>query len=233
MGIFDVFKSKKEEKLPLIARVDLAKVHEERVNNQELGEVSILARKDYTKKLEKKIRVSFVAFDYGVGYGVHKPKIRIIYGRTCDYRLPKGMELKDAYKVVSYLSEMVDKKIDAPAISESNVENFACILQDYGFKKDEKYKPDFSHYQEMIDDVYPIQNISVEKTFSLPQSKDVDELLFFDGDLEFFVRSDMCEKNIDWFVPNVTYKDVKKIYSELGLQIDKKGIVEPIGSKVK
>ena len=61
---------------------------------------------------------------------------------------------------------------------------------------------------------------------------DLDGKLIVDGDLELFTRSDMFNKNIDWFVSDVTVKDLKKIYSNIGLNVGKNGLVGSANARV-
>ena len=55
-------KKKKEKDLPLIARVNLAEEMKKRQENMQLGDVSILARADYTKRFPR-IRLMYVRFE--------------------------------------------------------------------------------------------------------------------------------------------------------------------------
>ena len=42
----------------------------------------------------------------------------------------------------------------------------------------------------------------------------------------------MFNKNIDWFVSDVTFKDLKKIYSNIGLNVGKNGLVGSANARV-
>ena len=87
MGIFDYLKGKKKEKLPLIARVNLSELQKQREENMELGDISILAKADYTKRIPT-IRLYYVALEKFSRYGSDEIKIGQTYDISSPFRLP-------------------------------------------------------------------------------------------------------------------------------------------------
>jgi len=110
MGIIEYFKNKKTEKnLPLIARVNLAELQKQREESLQDREVSILAAADYTKRIPT-LRLYYVALEKFTRYGTDEIKLGQTYGVSSPFRLPHNMSMEDACKVVSYLSDKVEKK---------------------------------------------------------------------------------------------------------------------------
>ena len=225
MGIFDVFKSRKEKKLPLVAKVDLEKIHKERVENQELGEVSILAKKDYSKRLKDKIRLCYVSVESMKTADSENPFLDINYGTTCVYKLPKGMSLEDAHRVVSYIVSQNMKTYKIDAFTQDAVKYAGAKLKDFGFEKLSQSEPDFNNaymFSEYDSSKYSykIETNDVVKT-DIPG---VTDLLTIGGDQFLFMDSDLESKAYPWFRVNSKFKDIKNIYDNLGLEIDENGI---------
>lgn len=229
MGFFDFFK--RDKKLN-IRKVTIEELQED-LGIENKNAVSTANDVKVSKKNSNEVRLAYVSLDGIIGYGVDKPKISVVYGKTCNFKLPDGMEMSDAYRVISYLSNKVDLEIEDSAISEANVQGVAYILENYGFERTGDVVPDYSHFHEFIDYKHPRQRVNVSDVICLPQSDDAEELLIVDGDLELFTRSDMFNKNFDWFVSDVTFKDVKKIYSNIGLNVGKNGLVGSADARVK
>lgn len=228
MGFFDIFKFGKKERLPLVARVDLAKMQEERNKNQELGDVAVLARKDYTKRLKNKIRLCYLSL------GVHRenlssPKVEAVQGASCIYHLPENMSIEDASKVVSYLFEATEKKNGIDMDSEVCLASVLSDLGNYGFMKDNTVEADYSHTHSVLD------SSPYQETIELPSKmftkiSGVKDLFMPDGDFMLFLKSNMAGEDIDWFKSGVTWKEVKQIFARCGLEVNKNGVVN---TKVK
>lgn len=216
--MFEYFKKKREEKkqeklreeLPLIARVDLVKLNEERVKNMQLGDKSILARADYTKKLPT-IRLFYVRIEKYVEYGTNQTKIGQIFGISSPFRLPREMAIGDAFKVVSYLSEMVEKKYNLEPASMKSVGKVSEILSDYGFERVEGYRHGYSH---ATGEYSPLRKICTEQ-LGCGKIDGVVDLFTIGGDLNLFEKSDLNDRYFDWFAENVTKQDIEQIYKNI------------------
>ena len=136
MGIIEYFKNKKKEKnLPLIVRVNLAELQKQREESLQDREVSILAAADYTKRIPT-LRLYYVALEKFTRYGTDEEiKIGQTYGVSSPFRLPHNMSMEDACKVVSYLSDKIEKENDLKPACEKSVIMVSNILGNYGFSK--------------------------------------------------------------------------------------------------
>ncbi len=232
MGLFNLKKSKKEKKLPLVARVDLAKIHKERTENYELRDVSILARKDYTESLKNKIRLCYVDVDLLNMYGFEKPVLEINYAATCVYKLPDGMTIEDANRVVSYVTRLNNSKYSIVPSTESSMQFAGASLQEFGFKKESKHEADYNHahvfceYDSELPD-FTINTNNVVKT----DIEGVVDLMTIGGNQFLFMHSDLAPKAYPWFRMDSKFEDVKKIYDRIGINLAKNGVVNARGKE--
>ena len=211
--IIEYFKNKKREKnLPLIARVDLAKLQKERLEKAELGEVSILAKADYTKRIPT-IRLCYVAFEKFKRYGRDDIKVGKTYGYSNPYRLPLHMSLEDGIKVISYLTEKVEKEKGLSTNSEKCVAEVSKLLSDYGFRKVEGYES--GHFHQVAD---------YERVLStLPVCKKIDgvvDLFTVGGEKSLFMWSELGKRYFKWNKKGIKREQVKDIYDNINMNLD-------------
>ena len=208
MGIMDYFRDRKKKNLPLIARVDLTALQKEMEKNMQLGEVSILARADYTKRIPT-IRLYYVAMEKFTRYGTGESKIGQTFGISSPFRIPRGMSIEDACKIVSYLSEKVEKENNLEPASEKSVAMVSNLLSSYGFDKVESKA--IGHFH-IVSDFVPFHRV---RTDSFAEGKKIDgvvDLFSVGGDFKVFNRSDLRERYFDWFTPKVSKEDVTDMY---------------------
>ena len=62
-------------------------------------------------------------------------KLAQTYGISTPFRLPKDMSMDDACRVVSYLSEKVERENNIEPGCENSVSLVVSVLSDYGFEK--------------------------------------------------------------------------------------------------
>lgn len=206
--IKDKRKKKLEKKLPLIARVDLVALQKEREKNMELGEVSILARADYTKKLPT-IRLYYVAFEKYNAYDSGLAKIGQTFGISSPFRIPRNMSIEDACKVVSYLSDKVEKENNLEPASEKSVIAVSKLLSNYGF--DIVYTEEKGHFH-TVSEFSPFHKI---KTDSLKASEKIDgvvDLFTIGGNAKLFKKTDLNSRYFNWYTKGVTKTEVEEIY---------------------
>jgi len=211
--IIEYFKNKRKEKnLPLIAKVDLAQLQKERLEKAELGDVSILARTDYTKRIPT-IRLCYVAFEKFKRYGRDDVKVGKTYGYSNPYRLPLRMSLEDGIKVVSYLTEKVEKENGLSTNSEKCVAEVSKRLSDYGFRKVEGYES--GHFHEVAD--------YERVTSTLPVCKKIDgvvDVFTVGGEKSLFMWSELGKRYFKWNKKGIKREQVKDIYDNINMNLD-------------
>jgi hypothetical protein len=217
MGFFDIFKKKKkEEDLPLIARVNLAEMMKKRMEELKNNppEVSILASADFTERSREKIRLYYIALERFSRYGSGK-RIGKTIGYSCPFKAPKGMTLKEACKVVSFLSELVEKDGTVKPASETSVQIVGSYLKTLGFDKIDEKSKDYSHRHAVSLDKKQALYID-DSTIIPPQFVGTTDLFTVDGDIKLFEQSDLMDRYFDWFTGWVTENQIKDIYSRIG-----------------
>ena len=228
MGIFDIFKKQKKEDLPLIARVNLAelmKKREEELKNNP-PEVSILASADFTERTREKIRLYYVAMERFNRYGGGK-RIGKTIGYSCPFKAPKGMNLEETCKVVSYLSELVEQDGSVEPASELSVQIVGAYLKALGFDKVDESQVDYSHRHAVSFDTKDALNLT-ESKITPEQKLGVTDLFTVGGDLKLFEQSDLMDYYFEWFTPGVTEQEVRDIYAGIGKNLDEVFTIEEI-----
>ena len=210
MGLLDYFKNKKKEKLPLIARVNLAELQKQREENMELGEVSILAKADYTKRIPT-IRLCYISMEKFRRYGTNDVLIGTTFGVSSPFRLPNEMSIADAFKVVSYLSDKVETENNIEPASEESVAKVSDLLTDYGFQKVESKER--GHFHE-ISEYCPGHKIKTDIA-ACKQIDGVVDLFSVGGDFGLFKRSEFYPRYFNWYAESVSEEDIVKIYKDI------------------
>ena len=215
MGLLDRIRKKKKEELPLIARVNLVELQKQREENMTLGDKSILAKADYTKRIPT-IRLYYVAFNKFKRYGTGYTYIGQTYGISSPFRLPRDMSIEDACKVVSYLSEKVEKENDLEPASEKSVAMVSNELTKYGFERVES--KEHGHYHAVAEYI-PFTKIRA----SIPMSMEIDgvvDLFSVGGDFKMFKKSDLHDRYFNWFTAGISNDEVKDIYDQISIDLD-------------
>lgn len=137
-------------------------------------------------------------------------------GKICrissPFRLPRKMSIQDACKVVSYLSDKVERKHNLEVGSEKSVTMLINILNKYGFEKVENKEEEFcysvSQYgtkQDIITD-FPVGE----------KIEGVVDLFTVNGDCNLFKKTNLYKRYFDWYCKGVTKQEVTDIYKNLG-----------------
>ena len=189
MGVFDFFKKK---------------------NIEDNKHISTLEDKNISDGT--KIRMCYVAIEKYNEYGTNIKKIGQTTGVSSVFELPQGMTINDACKVISYLSEKVEKANKLEPASENSVAKTSAILEQYGFKKvDETNK---GHYH-CVQECRPFATIKTNLPTSQSQQQVVN-LLTVGGDFDVFKKSDLYAKYFDWFYEDTKQQEVEEIYASIG-----------------
>lgn len=212
MGIIEYFKNKKKEKnLPLIARVNLAELQKQREESLQDRDVSILAAADYTKRIPT-LRLYYVALEKFTRYGTDGIKIGQTYGVSSPFRLPHNMSMEDACKVVSYLSDKVEKENDLEPACEKSVIMVSNILENYGFSKVESKEK--GHYH-AISEYIPFH--TTRATFPATEKiEGVVDLFTVGGDFKVFKKTDLYDRYFDWYSEGISQQEIVDIYKSIG-----------------
>ena len=96
------------------------------------------------KYKDNKIRLVYVAIEEFNKY-VGGKGIGVTFSNSSCFFLPEGMSFENAFKVISYLSEKVEKENDIEPASQHSVAMVSHLLESYGFKKDERSKQGYNH----------------------------------------------------------------------------------------
>ena len=107
------------------------------------------------------------------------------------YQLPQGMSMQDAYKVVSYLSEYIEKVKKIPEASCKSVNETDALLGEYFFTKLDR-----------DNDTTPFI-----------------DLFTVGGNTKLFDKSRYASQYFEWFTEGVSTREVREIYRKLGLRV--------------
>ncbi len=102
------------------------------------------------------------------------------------FKMPEGMNLLDAFKILSYLINYFEEKFNIPKFSPESLKllDRALNYEALGFQK----------YPEQLEDTY------------------VNDLFMVTGSLKKFTESSYYENYFNWYIPNITIKEIKIIY---------------------
>ena len=107
------------------------------------------------------------------------------------FELPDGMSREDGFKVLSYLTDFIEKRDDVYEASWKSVGTLDGVisLERFGFKR-----IDF-----------------------LPKEEDIIDLFTIDGRVRRFKDSKYYDMYFNWYISNVSKNEVEEIYSKCGL----------------
>lgn len=123
--------------------------------------------------------------------GCDKNNIGMIDYPLRPFKLPDGMSREDGFKVLSYLTDNIEKQKDVEPFSLKSVRTLDKVLdlERFGF-------------------------IRVEET----DEDKILNLFTVTGRLLLFQKSKLYSKYFEWYTEGVTKRDVQKIYANLGLE---------------
>lgn len=214
MGILDMFR-RKTQKMP-VGKVEKVVVAEAQKKNEIKTE----------KQKPNRIRLVYVAIGKYLSYDTSEIRTGETYNITSEFILPSGMSMKDACKVVSYLSEKVEREDNLDEASPSSVAKVSNILEQYGFKKVENcphgrfhrtkdvhgnFLSSFSTFED-VDEQIKVDDVLAEKP-------GIVDLFTVGGDFRLFTRTPMDKRYFEWFTPRVKREEIEKIYANIGEDI--------------
>lgn len=107
------------------------------------------------------------------------------------FMLPDGMSREDGFKVLSYLTDFIEKRdeIKPGSLKSVNTLDSVLNLERFGFKR-------------------------VEET----DEDKILNLFTIGGRALLFKRSELYKKYFEWYTENVTKEEVEEIYSKIGMK---------------
>lgn len=137
-------------------------------------------------------RLYFVNYHrIGESYGRQDNNVGMINWSCKPFMFPEGMSREEEFKVLSYLTDFIEKREDIEPCSLKSVRTLDGVLdlERFGFKRVKE------------DDENKILN-----------------LFTVSGRLLLFKRSNLYPKYFEWYVENVTLEDVTNIYSKYNME---------------
>lgn len=210
MGIMDFLKGKRGKST--MTPMDILK---ERLNKGKEPECNCASCQVKNRALDElsadKIRLIYVAIEKYISRFDLKDKLGTTYNSSSPFKLPEGMTMQEAYKVISYISEFVEKTYNKEPASSDSVALTSYTLGSYGFEKIEGFPKGYTHSTED----YVGRGKVIEET-TIPATRD---LYTVGGDFGQFKKSNLYSKYFNWFVENVSLEEVQAIYDRIGLQL--------------
>ena len=138
-----------------------------------------------------------------IGYGKedNDRNIGIVDWPFEPFMLPQNMERDDAFKVLSYLTDFIEKNLNLEECSYESVKclNEALNIERFGFQKVEEANPS------KIINLYTVT-----------------------GRILLFKNSPHYPFYFEWYQENVTLEEVKQIYHKLGMEFNDLIVDKPI-----
>lgn len=133
----------------------------------------------------------------GEHYGMGPDNIGIIdmpFMPFMPFLLPDGMKREEAFKVLSYLSDFIEKKLHLESCSYNSVAALDKVidLKRLGFRR---LKIKLDHNSPEVIDLYTIT-----------------------GRIKLFKDSNQYKKYFEWYTEGVTFDEVRNIYSRCGIE---------------
>ena len=169
----------------------------------------MLNKKEIEKLMQEadKIRLVYVGYEKFNAYdGFAKLGETGCY--SFPFYLPTGINLEDSCKIISYLSEKVEKELNLEPASQKSVMAVSGILEDYGFEKIDHYKPNRYHSTSFYT---PTMSINSTGYKHIPGIVD---LITYGGQEKHFEKSTHGENYFDWFTENVSKNEIFDIYEK-------------------
>lgn len=128
---------------------------------------------------------------FGEGYGMGPNNIAMNCWRCPAFKFPNGMSREDGFKVLSYLTDFIEKRdgIDECSLGSVRTLDSVLDLERFGFKR-------------------------VDSAVCGP----VVNLYTVGGRALLFKRSEYYKDYFDWYTEGITREEIEKIYTKLGME---------------
>jgi len=156
-----------------------------------------------------KIRLVYVWYEKFIAYdGFAKLGETGCY--SLPFYLPVGINLEDSCKIISYLSEKVERELDLEPASIKSVMAVSEILENYGFEKIERYKPKRYHSTSVYT---PSMALQIKST-GYKHIPGIVDLITYGGHEKLFKKSSHGENYFDWFTEKVSKDEIFEIFEK-------------------
>ena len=139
----------------------------------------------------------------GQGYGMKNNNIGIINWNFEPFMFPNGMTREEGFKVLSYFTDVIEKKEDIDVGSFKSVKT--------------------------LDENIALGRIGFTKVKENDENK-ILNLFTVSGRVLLFKKSDLYQKYFEWYSENVTLNEVKEIYTKYNMEF--KDVLFPEDKKV-
>ena len=139
----------------------------------------------------------------GQGYGMKNNNIGIIDWNFEPFMFPNGMTREEGFKVLSYFTDVIEKKEDIDVGSFKSVKT--------------------------LDENIALGRIGFTKVKENDENKIIN-LFTVSGRVLLFKKSDLYQKYFEWYSENVTLNEVKEIYTKYNMEF--KDVLFPEDKKV-
>lgn len=139
----------------------------------------------------------------GQGYGMKNNNIGIINWNFEPFMFPNGMTREEGFKVLSYFTDVIEKKENIDVGSFKSVKT--------------------------LDENIALGRIGFTKVKENDENKIIN-LFTVSGRVLLFKKSDLYQKYFEWYSENVTLNEVKEIYTKYNMEF--KDVLFPEDKKV-
>ena len=148
------------------------------------------------------IRLVYVEIGSSRSYG----RFGVTIGASSSFVLPEGMNLKDACKVISYLSEKVEKQYNLEPGCKESLARVSRILENYGFKKTGMHTQNYLHMLMQVGFMGKI-NIPLSEVEGCAN-------LYTVAGMDLFRRTNLYNDYFEWFTENVKESEFNQIINK-------------------
>ena len=134
-------------------------------------------------------------------------RIGVTFGASSSFVLPEGMSLKEACKVISYLSEKIEKEYNLEPGCRESLARVSRILENYGFKKTGR---DYQNYLHMTMQLNGYNRIMLP----LNEVKGCANLYTLNGNSSLFRRTNLYRDYFEWFTEGVMESEFNQIINK-------------------
>ena len=185
--------------------------------------LTTIINRDERIKTNPIIRLYYIGLEKFYRYAdMSQPKIGQTYGISDHFQLPEGMTIEDACKVVSYLSDKVERENHLEPACKESVYAVSQLLNDYGFKRvtEEGSNPNLNRSlffnMHAVSEYSPFYRISSPKSTLCNNVDGVVDLFSVGGDFKLFKKTHLHSRYFDWYEKDVSFSEIQSIYKNIG-----------------
>lgn len=123
----------------------------------------------------------------GKNYGDNGDGIGMINWPCHPFKLPEGMTREEGFKVLSYLTDFIERREDIEYCSLNSVKT--------------------------LDGVLDLERFGFQRVNEIDENK-ILNLFTVSGRLQYFKRSELYSKYFEWYIEDVTLEEVISIYAK-------------------